>query len=114
MKNYLIFFISLLFGIAAIILSGAVFVHSLKSANAFPQGPSVSYGGNPVLSIGGSLSSTSVTLFTAPSDQKIVVSDLLLTMNQNNCSSTIILDSSSGATLATVDLQSFYEQFQHY
>jgi hypothetical protein len=100
--------------IGFVLLCGAVFVTSLKSANAFPQGPSVSYGGNPVLSVGGSLSSTSVTLFSAPSDQKIVVSDLLLTMNHYNCSSTINLVSSSGDTLATVDLHSFHENHQHY
>ena len=37
-----------LFGIAAIILSCSVFVHSLNSANAFPQGPNVSLGSNPI------------------------------------------------------------------
>lgn len=30
-----------LFGTAAIILSGAVFVHTLNKANAFPQGPTI-------------------------------------------------------------------------
>ena len=34
-----------------LLLCGAVFVHSLKSANAFPQGPNVSMGSNPVESI---------------------------------------------------------------
>ena len=37
-----------LFGAAAIILSCAVLIQSLNSANAFPQGPNVSMGGNPI------------------------------------------------------------------
>ena len=97
-----------------VLLCGAVFATSLKSAAAFPQGPSVSYGSNPVLSVGGSISSAGTTLFTAPSDQMIVISDLLLTMNNHNCSSTINLVTSSGDTLATVDLLSYFNAFQHY
>ena len=97
-----------------VLLCGAVFATSLKSAAAFPQGPSVSYGSNPVLSVGGSVSSAGTTLFTAPSDQMIVISDLLLTMNHYSCSSTISLVTSSGETLATVDLHSFYESVNHY
>ena len=31
-----------------LLLCGAVFIHSLKSANAFPQGPTVSMGSNPL------------------------------------------------------------------
>ena len=50
-----------LFGIAAIILSGAVFVHSLKSANAFPQGPNVSMGSNPYESFYGNANTASHT-----------------------------------------------------
>ena len=36
-----------------LLLCGAVFVHSLKSANAFPQGPNVSMGSNPIENIMG-------------------------------------------------------------
>jgi hypothetical protein len=100
--------------IGFVLLCGAVFVASLKSADAFPQGPSTSYGNNPVLSVGGSLSNSTTTLFTAPVDQKIVISDLLLTMNHYNCSSTISLITSSGDTLSMTDLHSFYENYAHY
>lgn len=37
-----------LFGTAAIILSCAVLIQSLNSANAFPQGANVSMGSNPI------------------------------------------------------------------
>ena len=100
--------------IGFVLLCGSVFVTSLKSAYGFPQGPSISSGSNPVLAIGGSISSTTTTLFTAPADQMIVISDLLLTMNHYSCSSTISLTTSSGETLSTSDLHSFYENYAHY
>ena len=37
------------------ILSGAVFVHSLSSANAFPQGSNISLGSNPIASWSGQI-----------------------------------------------------------
>ena len=43
-----------LLAFAAILLSGAVFVHSLSAANAFPQGPNVSMGSNPIENFYGS------------------------------------------------------------
>ena len=40
-----------------LLLCGAVFVQSLKSANAFPQGPNVSMGSNPIESWSGQIGS---------------------------------------------------------
>ena len=40
-----------------LLLCGSVFVHSLKSANAFPQGPNVSMGSNPIESWSGQIGS---------------------------------------------------------
>ena len=40
-----------LFGIAAIILSIAVLIHSISDSIAFPQGPNVSLGSNPIVTI---------------------------------------------------------------
>jgi len=64
-----------LFGIAAIILSGAVFVHSLKSANAFPQGPNVSMGSNPIESFYGCTIS-GATIFTNTSNYNFIITDV--------------------------------------
>ena len=95
-----------LLGTAAIILSGAVFVHSLSSANAFPQGPNLSLGSNPVFSFGGTVSNGTSTLFSAPADQIMVVTDLLLSMNSDHCTSDVTLSTSSGSSLAAIDLYS--------
>ena len=95
-----------LLGISAILCSGAVFIHSFQSANAFPQGPSVSYSQNPVFSEGGVISNSTNSLFTAPADQKMIVTDLLLSMAHNSCSATITITTSSGNTLGSFKLHS--------
>ena len=64
-----------LFGIAAIILSGAVFVHSLKSANAFPQGPNVSMGSNPIQSFNETCNWT--TIISNTTNQTFIITDVI-------------------------------------
>ena len=67
-----------LFGIAAIILSGAVFVHSLKSANAFPQGPNVSMGSNPIDNFHlQNCGSSWPTILTNSSSQAFIITDIV-------------------------------------
>ena len=95
-----------LFGAAAVLCSAAIFVHSFQSANAFSQGPSVSYAQNPVFSFGGTVSGSTVSVFAAPSDQKMIVTDLFLMMANNACSSTISITASSGNTLGSFKLHS--------
>ena len=64
-----------------LLLCGSVFVHSLKSANAFPQGPNVSLGSNPIDSGFGYNSAA----FVNNSSSEFIVTDL-------NCSgNTLIL-----------------------
>jgi hypothetical protein len=89
-----------------LLLCGAVFVYSLKSANAFPQGANVSMGSNPLFSFGGTVSNNTTTLFTAPSDQIMVVTDILLSMTQDSCKSTVSFTTTSGLTLGTINLHS--------
>ena len=66
-----------LFGIAAILLSGAVFIHSLKSANAFPQGPNVGMGSNPIASFYVSCSQSEPTVLTTTSEL-FIITDILV------------------------------------
>ena len=67
-----------LYGVAAILLSGAVFVHSLKTANAVPQGPNVSMGTNPIVNFRGSVTGYSGDIITTvPSDQSLIVTTIL-------------------------------------
>ena len=64
-------------GVAAIVLSGAVFVHSLKTANAFPQGPNVSTGSNPIDSFYTLCDSGFSTIFTNTSSKAFIITDVV-------------------------------------
>jgi hypothetical protein len=69
-------------------------------------GPSVSYGANPVWAVGGTVQNTSSTIATAPSDQVLIVTDLLLSMTEASCSSTLSIETSGGDTLGVFRLVS--------
>ena len=73
-----------LFGIGFIILASGYFVRSVQSASAFPQGPNVGLGSNPVVSWAGYTSSGSwTTLDTLQAD--FVLTDLVLSGTSDYC-----------------------------
>lgn len=52
---------------------------AIDDAVAYPAGPVISYGSNPVISVGGTLSpGESVNLLEAPADQDVIITDLHL------------------------------------
>jgi len=57
-----------------LLLCGAVFVHSLKSANAFPQGPNVGLGSNPTADFYGSCNNSPI--FTTAVDEVFIITDI--------------------------------------
>jgi hypothetical protein len=63
-----------LFGMAAIILSSAAFVHSLNSANALAQGPNVSLGSNPIEHHN---SNCNTSFYTNNSSNTFVITDII-------------------------------------
>ena len=91
------------------ILSGSVFVLALAFlVHGYPKasaGPSVNLGANPLISAAGG---SSATLFSAPSDQLITITDIILTASGSNgyhsCTSSVDISSSSGATLAAFQI----------
>ena len=88
--------------VAILILATAFLVHGYPKAVA---GPSVNLGSNPLVSAAGNSGSA---LFTAPSDQLIVITDVILTASGSNsyqpCVSTVIISSSSGAQLGVFEI----------
>ena len=66
-----------------LLLCGAVFVQSLKSANAFPQGPNVSMGSNPIESWAGEWSSGYHTVGTVSQD--FIITDFILSGHSDSC-----------------------------
>jgi len=60
-----------------VLLAGSVFVHSLKAANAFPSGPNVSLGSNPIEHGYGNCNNSSV-LFTNNSVNDLIITDITI------------------------------------
>ena len=100
-----------LYALSSLLLSGSVFLYTigliLGSAQAFPQGPSVSTNSNPLFTFGGTISNGSTLVLTAPSDQLMVVTDVILTMNSNSCASNVAFTDSTGALLSQFKLHSY-------
>jgi len=66
--------------VIALLAAGMGYLGSSQTAVGYPAGPVVSYGTNPVVSYGGTVSSgASVSALTAPSDQALIITDLILT-----------------------------------
>jgi len=72
---------------AALLLCGSIFIHSLNTANAFPSGPSVSLGSNPIQSWAGRAYTGWVTLGTLQQD--FIITDLLVSGTGQSCTATI-------------------------
>ena len=64
------------FGIASIILSIACLIWSMGQAIAFPQGPNISLGGNPVFSVSSS-NYTTHTLYTNNTPSVAIITDFI-------------------------------------
>ena len=100
-----------LYAFSSLLLSGSIFLYTISlilgSALAFPQGPSVSVGSNPLFTFGGTISNGSTPVLTAPSDQLMIVTDIILTMNSNSCASNVDFTDSNGSTLSQFKLHSY-------
>ena len=82
----------------------AFFVHGYPKAIA---APSINLGSNPLVSTAGS---SNRILFSAPSDQVIVVTDTIITAsganNYSPCTSTVSMTTSTGRTLGLFQITS--------
>lgn len=88
-----------LFGISTLIMSIAFLIWSIGETFAYPQGPNVSLGSNPVFSrsAGYSTGNSNVVVFTNNTNRPAVITDLTLTGPWNyNCLATFY--SSSGGS----------------
>ena len=71
-----------LLGLAAVILSISLLVHATSSASAYPGAIEVTGGESPYVSFTGALTpSTSITLYTVPSDRVLVVTGAIISSN---------------------------------
>lgn len=71
-------------GLIAILSCALGLAMSTGTAIGYPAGPSVSSGSNPIVSSGGLVyAGESTTVFTAPADQDVIVTDVLLSSNSS-------------------------------
>jgi hypothetical protein len=95
-------------GLIAVLALGLGYTLSSSPAVGYPAGSATSLGSNPVIAVGGTVSSSTAELFTAPADQDVVVTDVWLTMANRSCSSVVDFVTSAGATVSTVKLFSYF------
>ena len=97
--------LTLTVALAALVGFGAAHLLSSGDAVAYPSGAAVSYGADPVVSTGGviDLSSPATAVLTAPSDQALIVTDVVLTLTRGGstvCDQTVTLATGSGDVIA--------------
>jgi hypothetical protein len=99
-------------GLIATLAMGLGFTLSSPPASGYPAGAAVSYGANPLVSAGGSIvNGGSEVVVTAPSDQALVLTDLLLTSYSDMPCKRVhrtVMESSSGAVMGEFETSSAY------
>ena len=100
-----------LYTLSSLLLSGSVFLYTISlilgSAQALPQGPSVSTASNPLFTFGGTVSNGEYTGPNCTQRSVNVVTDVILTMNSNSCASNVAFTDSTGALLSQFKLHSY-------
>ncbi len=83
-------------GLIATLAVGLGFSLSSSEAIGYPAGAAVSYGSNPVWSVGGQIDSSGTTVvFTAPPEQDAVITDVYVTPTCANCSPRVTIDTAT-------------------
>ena len=95
-------------GLIATLAVGLGFSLASSQAIGYPAGAAVSMGTNPVLAVGGVVSSGTDDLFTAPADQDVVVTDVWLTMANRSCSADVQFTTTGDATLSRLKVFSYF------
>jgi len=83
---------------------------SSKPASGYPAGPVISYGANPLWTLGGNTGSTAI--ISAPADQDMVITDLILSPGYSTLG-VATLTASSGTVMGQFYLQSYSSIERH-
>jgi len=80
------------------VLSGAL---GSNDAVGYPAGPTVSYGSNPIESVGGTVTTGAATVFTASADAPFIVKDVVISIGTSGgmCLERVYLENGPAATL---------------
>jgi hypothetical protein len=97
-------------GLIATLAVGLGFSLASSDAVGYPAGAAVSMGENPLWTVGGNTDST--TVISAPEDQDMVITDLILSIGYNT-QGRAILTASSGPVLGEFYLESYNSIERH-
>jgi hypothetical protein len=89
----------------AALAGGLGFSIASGRAESYPAGAAISLGSNPVISAGDIVDAGTNTVFTAPDDHQIVVTDVILSYSNGNCHPQVTLDRTDGTVLAKFRLR---------
>ena len=103
-------FSHILFGAAAIIFSTGYFVRSFQPAQAFPQGPNVSMGSNPIAAFSDWCNNGAPTITTTGNDT-LIITDIIVGDGASNDSATLRLNGVDWMTFPEITTQSFNSGF---
>ena len=97
----------IILSLAALVAAFALLVHEVMPAHA-DIGPTVSYGANPIFSVGGIADGTE-TLITAPADQMVIVKDIIFSQAYYyyECDQEVTLTTGTGQTLGVFKFGSY-------
>jgi hypothetical protein len=96
-------------GLIATLAVGLGFSLASSEAIGYPAGAAVSLGSNPAFSSGGVVSSSTASVSTASGDQQMIITDVVLTMANDSCSSQVELRSAiTGTAIGTFKLHSSF------
>ena len=92
-------------GLIATLAVGLGFSLASSEAVGYPAGAAVSYGSNPLWAKAGEASHAGDVVITGTSGVDVVVTDVVLTTNSDDCASNVFFDMPSGGTLAFFKLR---------
>jgi hypothetical protein len=102
------------FTVALAIGLGAALSYVFSSATAigYPASSAVSTGSNPVWSKGGEVDGVTISVMDAPSDQDVVITDVVLSFSNSNCYSRVEIRTDTGDILAFFRLRQTDEYYR--
>jgi len=100
----------ILFAIAAIIFSTGYFLRSFQPAQAYPQGPNVSFGSNPIVAFSSTCTSSNTTI-TTTGNEILIITDIIVGDGSYSEGATLRLNGNDWMSFPKLTTQSFNSGF---
>ena len=100
-----------IFAVAAVIFASGYFVRSFQSAYAFPQGPNVSLGSNPISSFTGMCDSNTSNQLMSTGNDVFIITDVVVGDGSYSYNADLQINGSAFVTFAENSSQSYSTGF---